>query len=47
MPLIGLSKVQKAVDNLVAEQNEKVKAVYIQGLSAVIYHDSSAFPGRW
>lgn len=36
MPLIGLSKVQKAVDNLVAEQNEKVKAVYIQGLSAVI-----------
>lgn len=36
MPLIGLDKVKKAVDNIVLEQNEKVKAIYIQGLSAVI-----------
>ena len=36
MPLIGVGKVKKAVDSIVMEQNEKVKAVYIQGLSAVI-----------
>lgn len=36
MPLIGLDKVRKAVDKLVDDQNEKVKSVYIQGLSAVI-----------
>ena len=36
MPLIGLDKVEKAIDNIVLEQNKKVKAIYIQGLSAVI-----------
>ena len=36
MPLIGLDKVHKAVDKLVDNQNKKVRAVYIQGLSAVI-----------
>lgn len=36
MPLIGLNKVKKAVDKIVDDQNEKVKAIYIQGLSAVI-----------
>jgi hypothetical protein len=36
MPLIGLDKIEKAIDNIVLEQNKKVKAIYIQGLSAVI-----------
>jgi hypothetical protein len=36
MPLIGLDKVERAIDNIVLEQNKKVKAIYIQGLSAVI-----------
>ena len=36
MPLIGLDKVEKAIDNIVLEQNKKVKAIYIQGLSAII-----------
>lgn len=36
MPLIGLDEVEKAIDNIVLEQNKKVKAIYIQGLSAVI-----------
>ena len=36
MPLIGLDRVEKAIDNIVLEQNKKVKAIYIQGLSAVI-----------
>ena len=36
MPLIGLSSVHKAVDKKVSDVNEKVKAVYIQGLSAII-----------
>lgn len=36
MPLLGLGKVNKAIDDLVVEQNNKVKAVWIQGLSAII-----------
>ena len=36
MPLIGLNKVKKAVDKIVDDQNKKVKAIYIQGLSAII-----------
>ena len=36
MPLIGLDKIEKAIDNIVLEQNKKVKAIYTQGLSAVI-----------
>lgn len=36
MPLIGRRSLDKAIDNLVSEQNEKVKAVWIQGLKAII-----------
>lgn len=36
MPLIGLDKVHKAVDKLVDNQNKKVRAVYVQGLSSII-----------
>ena len=35
MPIIGMSKVKKAINDLVVEQNKKVKAVYIQGLTNV------------
>ena len=36
MPLIGLRNIEKAIDKLVSNQNDKVKAVWIQGLKAVI-----------
>ena len=36
MPLIGLDKIEKAIDNIVLEENKRVKAIYTQGLSAVI-----------
>lgn len=36
MPLIGLGKVEKAIDNLILDTNNEVKSIYIQGLSAVI-----------
>jgi len=36
MPLIGLVKVNKAIDKLVSDQNDKIKSIYVNGLSAVI-----------
>lgn len=35
MPLLGLDKYQQAVDALIESKNQRVKAVYIQGLSAI------------
>lgn len=43
MPLIGLDKVEKAIDNIVLDQNKKVKAIYIQGLSAIITQTPVSF----
>jgi hypothetical protein len=36
MPLIGLDKVEKAIDNIVLEENKRVKAIYTKYLSAII-----------
>lgn len=43
MPLIGLDKVKKAVDNIVLAENERVKSIYIQGLSAIITQTPVSF----
>jgi len=43
MPLIGLDKVEKAIGDLVVEQNNRVKAIYIQGLSAIITQTPVSF----
>ena len=36
MPLIGLDKIEKAIDNIVLEENKRVKAIYTKHLSAII-----------
>jgi len=53
MPLIGREKVTKAINNIVTEQNEKVKEVWIKGLSDVItqtpvrFKDGGRLKNNW
>jgi hypothetical protein len=53
MPLIGLDKVEKAIDNIVLEQNKKVKAIYSEGLGAMItatpvhFKDGGRLKNNW
>jgi hypothetical protein len=53
MPLIGLDKVEKAIDDLVVETNNKVKSIWVQGLSDIItmtpvhFQDGGRLRNNW